>query len=170
MKRSLSLLMLVLFLVSCGSDKSSPLAPTAVALTAVAPPPPPPPLWMASGTGATILDMPTRLTRIRIEGVFTGRGENFIVWCGATGTTGRSLLVNEILGTRYESTTYSGVHSALRRSGDPCGELEIRNSQRLRWTFTEERSRSVLSPTVSTGSEAADLDAVMRSRNLVLER
>ena len=116
MKRSLSLLMLVLFLVSCGSDKSSPLAPTAVALTAIAPPPPPPPLWMASGTGATILDMPTRLTRIRIEGVFTGRGENFIVWCGATGTTGRSLLVNEILGTRYESTTYSGVHSALRRS------------------------------------------------------
>ena len=81
MKRSLSLLMLVLFLVSCGSDKPSPSAPTAVA-PPPPPPPPPPPLWMASGTGATILDMPTRLTRIRIEGVFTGRGENFVLWCG----------------------------------------------------------------------------------------
>ena len=73
MKRSLSLLMLVLFLVSCGSDKSSPLAPTAVALTAVAPPPPPPPpppLWMASGTGATILDMPTRTNAHTHRGCF----------------------------------------------------------------------------------------------------
>ena len=122
MKRSLSLLMLVLFLVSCGSDKSSPLAPTAVALTAVAPPPPPPPLWMASGTGATILDMPTRLTRIRIEGVFTGRGENFIVWCGATGTTGRSLLVNA--NPRYKVRIYNRTLGFILRSGAPALRVE----------------------------------------------
>ena len=47
--------------------------------------------WRASGTGATILDLPTRITRIRIEGEYTGSSENFVIWCGSAGDRGGAL-------------------------------------------------------------------------------
>ena len=73
----------------------------------------PPPRWQRSGTGSDIFDLPVRIERIRIDGEFLGRGENFAVWCGGPGDRG-ALLVNEILGTAWERTRYSGVHSARR--------------------------------------------------------
>ena len=91
--------------------------------------------WSQSGTGSTIIDLPTRITRIRIEGEYTGRGENFAVLCGSTGNYG-GLLVNEIIGTGYLSTRYSGVHSARRSSGLPCMELEITGTG-VQWTITQ---------------------------------
>ena len=126
---------------------------------------PPPEPWRASGTGATILDLPTRIRRIRIEGRYDGRGENFIIWCGVSGS-GRTLLVNEILGTGgiASGRTYSGIHSALRRDGQPCRELQVRSSQGIRWSITETSPRSgVLAPPAGRGSLAADEGAVRRS-------
>ena len=122
--------------------------------------------WRASGTGATILDLPTRITRIRIEGEYTGSSENFIIWCGTESDRG-GLLVNEILGTYNSSPRYSGVHSALRsysERGQPCRELQILHSIGIRWTITETSPRSALSPAASTGSAFGDEEAVRRAR------
>ena len=124
--------------------------------------------WSRSGTGATILDLPTRITRIRIEGEYTGRVEHFSVWCGSFGDYG-GLLVNEIIGTN-SSTRYSGVHSALRRynnRGAPCRELEIGGTG-VRWTITEVAPTSGLSLAVSKGSLSADLDAVERAKAQII--
>ena len=38
--------------------------------------------WQRTGSGPAIVDLPTGITRIRIEGEYNGRGENFVVWCG----------------------------------------------------------------------------------------
>ena len=130
---------------------------------------PKPTPWRRSGTGATILDLPTRITRIRIEGKYNGRGENFVVWCGISSDRG-GLLVNEILGTSYQ-TRYSGIHSALRSyggQGNPCRELQVEHSQGVRWTITETSPRSGLSLAVSTGSASADQEAVERSRAQIM--
>lgn len=123
--------------------------------------------WRRSGTTATIIDLPTRITRIRIEGEYRGSSENFVVWCGTVGNRG-GLLVNEILGTFFGSTTYSGVHSALRSyggRGQPCRQLEIGDSG-VRWTITETSPRSgFTSP--STGGVRGDEAAVRRAREQV---
>ena len=123
--------------------------------------------WRRSGTGATIIDLPTRITRIRIQGEYHGRGENFVVYCGAAGDRG-GLLVNEIIGTRY-STTYSGVHSALRSyggRGQPCRELQVVYSSGVRWTITETSPRSGFT-SASTGSVTGDEAVVRRAREQV---
>ena len=123
--------------------------------------------WSRTGTGATIIDLPTRITRIRIEGEYNGRIENFVVWCGVSGDRG-GLLVNEILGTSSGySTTYSGIHSARRSyggSGQPCRELQVEHSSGVRWSITETAPRSGLSPAATTGSLAGDVDVVQRLR------
>ena len=71
--------------------------------------------WRASGTGANIIDMPERVTRIRITGEYQGSLANFTVWCGSPGDRG-GLLVNETLGTR-DLTRYEGIHTARRTYG-----------------------------------------------------
>ena len=125
--------------------------------------------WRRSGTGATIIDLPTRITRIRIEGEYTGQFENFMVECGAPGDWGGTL-VNVILGTSSiaSSTTYSGIHSARRYyggRGQPCRELQVHSSG-VRWTITETSPRSgFTSP--STGSVRGDEVAVRRAREQV---
>ena len=126
------------------------------------------PRWSRGGVGAALLDLPTTITHVRIEGEHTGRAENFVVWCGRTWDDIGGLLVNEILGTGRvaSSTRYSGVHSALRdynRRGDPCRTLEIRYSSGVRWTITETSSGSGLSPSAGTGSLAGDRAAERRA-------
>ena len=133
---------------------------------------PKPKPWRRSGTGATVLDLPVRITTIRIEGEYDGRSQNFIVWCGSSGNLG-GLLVNEILGTSSiaDGRRYSGVHSARRSynsPGAPCGRLQIELSRGVRWTITEVAPRSGLSFAVNTGSESADRAAVERTRSQVL--
>ncbi len=159
--------------VGCGSD--SPTAPTQSPAPAPAAPVATP--WSRTGTGATIMYLPTRITHIRIEGEHNGQlVVNFIVWCGSGDDLG-GLLVNEILGTYSGySTTYSGIHSALRSystAGQPCGELEVITSSDLQWSITETAPRSGLSetaprsglsPAATTGSLAGDVDAVQRLR------
>ena len=117
--------------------------------------------WSALGLGATILELPTHIRRIRIEGEYSGFGENFIVWCGPPEDRG-GLLVNEILGTSGIAigTRYAGVHSALRAyggRGEPCRELSIEHSFGVQWRITQVDSNSA-----SFGS-----DAVPRGRSLL---
>jgi hypothetical protein len=136
--------------------------------------------WSSAGSGATIIDLPTRITRIRITGTYNGSSENFTVWCGIPSDRG-GLLVNEILGTRsYTSgTTYSGIHSALRSyggTGQPCRELQVKYASGVQWSITETAPRSGLSetaprsglsPAATTGSLADDVAAEQRLRRQV---
>jgi hypothetical protein len=86
-------------------------------------------LFTRNGSGANVFDMPTYITRVRINGTYNGSCENFIILVG-----GR-LLVNEILGgcSIASGRTYEGTHLT---SG---GVVEVRSSQGINWTFTEVR-------------------------------
>jgi len=86
-------------------------------------------LYTRSGTGNTVFDMPTDVTRVRITGELTGGCQNFIMWIG-----GR-LIVNEILGNCSVASgrNYSGDHLVTG------GVTEIRNSNGVLWTITELR-------------------------------
>lgn len=88
------------------------------------------PAWTQSGTGAGVFDIPSYVTRVRIEGRYTGRCENFIVRIA-----GR-LVVNVILGTCSvaDSRNYDGTH--LIAGG---GVAEVTSSSGINWTFTEAR-------------------------------
>lgn len=81
--------------------------------------------WRRAGAGANVFDMPTDLRRVRVEAAFTGGGENFVVWVDD------DLVVNTILGTRWPSTTYSGVH--LVRGG----VVQVEHSEGVSWSITQ---------------------------------
>ena len=177
MHRFLAGAFIVSIVISAGCDKltgGNPAGPSSVGgttnrATVVA--------WSATGTGPRIIDLPTSVTQIRIEGEYTGSSQNFVVWCGADsyGDAG-GLLVNTILGTFSGSTRYAGVHAARRdynNQGDPCRQLEVVYSERLRWTITETAPRrgvssnAGISPNASTGSRTGDMEAVRRARERI---
>lgn len=82
-------------------------------------------LFTRSGFGNTVFDMPTYITRIRIQGTWNRTSNsNFIVSIG-----GRSVL-NEIL---RDSINYDGI--ALTTGG----VVSITSSGSIAWTFTEVR-------------------------------
>lgn len=88
-------------------------------------------LWSKSDTGANVFAKPCNVSKVRIQGTYSGNGENFIVWF--EGDSGRDLLVNEILGTgEGYSTSYSGIHRA-----EGCGEFVIEDSTGVSWEVTE---------------------------------
>lgn len=79
--------------------------------------------YTRSGSGNTVFDMPTNITRVRIFGRWNGtNNSNFIVRIRG------SLVVNEILRT---TGTYEGVHSTTG------GVVDITNSSAITWTFTQ---------------------------------
>lgn len=82
-------------------------------------------IWSKSGVGADVFDMPTYVSRVTITGTYPARGENFVVWIDG------HLIVNEILGTAWNSTTYSGT---FLTSG---GVVEVKYSNGLSWSFTQ---------------------------------
>lgn len=111
---SLSLVCLIALVgLSCGGS-SSPAAPSR-------------PLFIKNGSGNTVFDMPADVARVKITGTFTGNASNFIVWVHD------DLIVNELLGTGFSSTTYSGTHAVKG------GETRIEESNGVNWTFTEVR-------------------------------
>jgi hypothetical protein len=85
------------------------------------------PFWTAKGTGNTVFDMPTYVSRVRITGSYPSNSTNFIIRIG-----GR-LVVNELLGRAWGSTTYSGLHLTTG------GVVEITNSRDVEWTFAQEQ-------------------------------
>jgi len=83
------------------------------------------PYWVRSGSGNIVFDMPSYVSRVRIQGTWTQRDtSNFIVYI-----SGR-LVLNEILRT---SLTYDGTHLV------PAGNrvVEITSSSAINWTFTQ---------------------------------
>lgn len=88
----------------------------------------PTPLFTRAGSGANVFDMPTTVSRVRIQASYTGRCENFVVYIATR------LIVNEILGTCFDSRpTYDGTHLT---SG---GVVEVKFASGINWTFTEVR-------------------------------
>jgi hypothetical protein len=85
------------------------------------------PLFSVSGTGDTVFDIPSSVARVRITGDYTKRGSNFIVWID------HDLVVNEIIGTAWESTHFEGTYLT------GGGTVQIEKSSGVRWTFTEVR-------------------------------
>ena len=128
MRSIVGLVAVIVLAVTFGCGDSSSTSPTPIAVTPPPPPPPPRPIWTAEGVGNTVFDKPREAERVRIEGEYNRSGSNFIVYCA-----GR-LVVNEIIGRRRDSTTYSGVHNMSR-----CGEVEIVSSDGVMWKFTEIR-------------------------------
>jgi hypothetical protein len=85
------------------------------------------PIFTRVGSGDTVFDLPSYVTRIRITADYTAFTSNFIVRIG-----GR-LVVNELVGTAYNQTHFDGTYAI---SG---GTVEITNSSGVRWSFTEVR-------------------------------
>jgi Bacterial Ig-like domain (group 2) len=83
-------------------------------------------LWLRSGSGNTVFNLPNYVTRVHIQGRWQQRDtSNFIVHVNGLS------LINEILRT---SITYDGTHVV------PAGGLiEIVSSSAIDWTFTEVR-------------------------------
>ena len=122
--------------------------------------------WSRSGSGNAILDLPTNVRFIHVAGEYTGSSSNFIIWCGLESDAG-GLVVNELLGTSWGQTTYSGVHSGLRSyngRGEPCEYLHIVDSTGVDWTITQRASAAVLAPSRTTGGLAGDQRLVNESR------
>ena len=107
--------------------------------------PPRPTSWTASGSGNDIIDIPDDVLRFRITGSYSGYSSNFIVVCGLGSGVASGLLVNELLGTGWDSTSYSGVHlntgEYSTRRNRPCGSLQIQDSTGVSWTMTQLSSR-----------------------------
>lgn len=82
-----------------------------------------------SGSGNDVFDVPSYVTRIRITGAYSGYSSNFIVRIGG------SLVVNDLIGTGWSSTTSTGTY-LLSPGG---GTAQITNSQGVAWSFTEVR-------------------------------
>jgi hypothetical protein len=81
--------------------------------------------WKVSGTGDTVFDMPTYISRVKITGDYTRYSSNFIVYIG-----GR-LIVNELVGTGWGLPHFEGTYLT---SG---GVVQIKSSSGVAWTFTE---------------------------------
>lgn len=119
-------------------------------------------VWRRSGRGNTVLNVPESVVLVRITARFTGGGQNFIVKCGPNANSG--LMVNEILGTRWDSTTYDGTHSARGRYGPrrnlPCRQFHIQDSNGVSWEFSQTTARSMTYKQATRGSLEADEQAV----------
>jgi hypothetical protein len=86
------------------------------------------PPWTSSGTGDTVFDMPTSVSRVKITGIYTGYSSNFVVRIGG------SLVVNELLGTGWERTHFEGT--CVTKGG----VTEITKSSGVSWSFAEVRT------------------------------
>ena len=84
-------------------------------------------IWTASGTGDTVFDMPTYITRVKITGDYTSYSSNFIVHIGS------AHVVNELVGTGWGQTHFEGTYVTTG------GVVQILSSSGVRWTFTEVR-------------------------------
>lgn len=82
--------------------------------------------WSRSGVGNDAFTKPAGVVRVRITGNYSGVTSNFVVWCGP------SLLVNELLGTGWGPTSYSGTHATPN-----CTNVEVRQSTGVSWQMTE---------------------------------
>jgi hypothetical protein len=85
------------------------------------------PLFSRAGTGNDVFTVPSQVKLAHITGQFAGSSSNFIIWID------NDLVVNELLGTFWEQTSYAGTH-AVRN-----GQARVEDSTGVTWTFTEVR-------------------------------
>ena len=101
--------------------------------------PPPTSGWRRTGSGPDYFSKPINVERVRITSKYSGRGENFIVWCRAPE---QSLIVNEIIGSAYGNDGTTGVYRMHR-----CSEVEVRHSMGVSWEFRQEGALTAFTPT-----------------------
>ncbi len=100
------------------------------------------PIFSQSGSGNTVFTMPAYITTVRLTGTLTsGSSSNFIIWVGPAGsacdvaiTSGCRLLANELLGSFFGQTSYTGT---LQTGGG--GLVQIVKSSAVAWSITEVR-------------------------------
>lgn len=117
MRAALPLLLCAL-IVGCDKSADSPTGPSSSAG----------PLFSRSGSGNDVFNRPSFVNRVRITGQFSGFSSNFFVYCGT------DLLVNELLGTGWKTTSYAGTHAVSN-----CSQFEIKDSNGVSWTIAEVR-------------------------------
>ena len=104
--------------------------PATVVHLTTATPDPHPALWSHSGTGNTVFDMPSHVTRVRIKGTWNGNGgSNFFV-----DIAGRSVVITTL--RSLPNRTYEGTHLI---SGGGVVEITGSGAGNVSWTFTEVR-------------------------------
>ena len=110
-------------------------------------PEPPSGGWTATGTGPKTITIPDSVLRFRVRGTYSGRGQNFVVWCGNHRDTDDrgGLLVNEIVGTNYASDDWVWFTVRNERSyngrGRPCSILTMEHSEGVRWEMEQLTNR-----------------------------
>ena len=77
--------------------------------------------WQESGTGAAIIDVPTHVTRIRIESEYDGMASYILVACREPFD---ETYVYAPLGMFWGHTTWSG-DKLLRHSDELCRTIEV---------------------------------------------
>jgi len=87
----------------------------------------PNPIFVRSGVGNTVFDLPTYVGRIHIVGTYIGTSSNFIVHIAG------DHIVNDLLGTEWPQTVSDGTYVTHG------GVVEILSSTGVSWSFTEVR-------------------------------
>ena len=83
-------------------------------------------LFLKSGTGDAVFDIPKSVSKINIKASYDGTSSNFMAKIGGDS------IVNELLGTSYKISQFEGTY--LLKDGRTT---EIVNSSGVSWTFTE---------------------------------
>lgn len=111
-RRFLGLVLFSVLVAACGG---SPAAPSRL-------------LFTKSGVGDSVFSMPADVARVHVVATYTDYASNFIV------TIDGRLILNELLGTGFNSTRYDGT--VLTGGG---GTVAITSSSGVSWSFTEVR-------------------------------
>ena len=96
--------------------------------------------WTKSGTGDDFFTKPGSAVRVRITTSYSGESANFQVYC-ETHDDRRRIVVNELLGTRWENAGTEGVYRMVGIFS-PCIEVDVmvnpvEDNSRVSWTFRQ---------------------------------
>jgi hypothetical protein len=130
--KAIGALVIVVSVLAAACGSSSPMSPTSAT---------PAQIFAMNGSGNTVFNVPTSVTRIHITGTYTGFTSNFIVWagpsninCDSTFNLNCHLLVNDLVGTAYGRTVSDGTYVS-----PGSATMQIVDSSGVSWSFTEVR-------------------------------
>jgi hypothetical protein len=99
------------------------------------------PLFSQSGVGNTVFTLPATVVTVKVTGSYTANSSNFTIWigpagvaCGSSINSSCRLLVNQLIGTFWGTTSYQAT---LLTGGG--GTVQVINSDGVSWTMTEVR-------------------------------